>query len=321
MTTVPLELRCLRCVIPIAVIVATGFPISATPPTFSTQLLIDTAEATNPFDIRTGDIDQDGDLDVYTANYGGRIVWYENDGGNPRGPWVEHIINNFSDGTVSAFAVRVDSDADIDFFSAAFNLDEIAWYSNDGNSLTWTKQSITLNCRLCSDVWAADVDADGDNDAISISGFDGKVDWYENTGVSWVVRPIAVAIAEGVEAADFDQDGDLDVVAGLSWYESDGASPPTFQPRALPALPGQLVNRTAVLDVDRDGDPDILTAGAAGDRIAWFENNGASPPRFGQHVVSTTADTPTSVYAADLDGDADVDVLSSEAGDNTIAWY
>ena len=138
----------------------------------------------------------------------------------------------------------MDGDADIDFFSAAFNVDEIAWHSNGGNGLTWNKVPITFNCRNCEDVWAADLDADGDNDAISLAGFDGKVDWYENTGVSWVVRPIAVAIAEGVEAADLDQDGDLDVVAGLSWYESDGGSPPTFQPRSLPALPGQLVNRT-----------------------------------------------------------------------------
>ena len=305
----------------VAVFATAGFAISAAPPTFSTQRLIDTASATNPFDVRTGDIDQDGYLDVYTANYGGRVVWYENDGGHPPGPWVMHDLQSFLDGAVSAFAIRVDGDADVDFFTAAFNLDEIAWHRNNGNALTWTKESITFSCRNCSDVWAADLDADGDNDAVSIAGFDGKVDWYENTGVSWVARPIAVAIAEGVEAADLDQDGDLDVVAGLSWYESDGGSPPSFQPRSIPALPNQLVNRTAILDVDRDGDPDILTAGAQDDRIAWFENNGASPPRWTQRVVSTTADTATSVHAADLDGDSDVDVLSSSAGDNTIAWY
>ena len=247
MTTVRLGLRRLGYVIPIAVFVAASFAISAAPPTFSTQRLIDPSTVSNPFDIRTGDIDQDGDMDVYTANYGGTVVWYENDGGNPPGPWVEHDLNSFLDGAVSAFAVRVDGDADIDFFSAAFNLDEIAWHSNGGYGSTWTKVPITFTCRNCEDVWAADLDADGDNDAISLAGFDGKVDWYENTGSSWVLRPIAVAIAEGVEAADLDQDGDLDVVAGLSWHESDGGSPPTFQPRLLPAFPGQLVNSTAVL--------------------------------------------------------------------------
>jgi hypothetical protein len=81
------------------------------------------------------------------------------------------------------------------------------------------------------------------------------------------------------------------------------------------------VNRNAVLDVDRDGDPDILAAGAAGDRVDWYENNGHLPPRWTSRAVSTTADASTSVYAADLDGDADVDVLSSSGQDNTIAWY
>jgi hypothetical protein len=320
MTILRLGLRRVGWVISIAVFVAAGFESHATPPTFSTQRLITLASGQLPFDVRTEDVDQDGDTDVYMAGYGGRIAWYENDGGNPPGAWVEHIID-VADGAESVFAARVDGDADIDFFSAVFNLDEIAWHRNDGNAQSWHTQTITFACRNASDVWAADLDGDGDNDAISIATFDGKVDWYENTGVSWVVRPIAVAIAEGVEAADLDQDGDLDVVSGLSWYESDGGSPPSFQPRSLPALPSQLANSTAVIDVDRDGDPDILTRGAAGDRIDWYENNGAMPPRWTQHVVSTAADAPTSVYAADLDGDADVDVLSSSAGDNTIAWY
>jgi len=83
MAIVRLGLRRLRWAIPIAVFVAAGFAISAAPPTFSTQRLITTATAQNPFDVRTGDIDQDGDLDVYTANYGGRVAWYENDGASP----------------------------------------------------------------------------------------------------------------------------------------------------------------------------------------------------------------------------------------------
>ena len=38
-----------------------------------------------------------------------------------------------------------------------------------------------------------------------------------------------------------------------------------------------------------------------------------------QQVITTAADDARSVFAADLDGDGDKDVLSASAGDNKIA--
>ena len=38
-------------------------------------------------------------------------------------------------------------------------------------------------------------------------------------------------------------------------------------------------------------------------------------------IVQSETDGPTSVYAADLDGDGDLDVLSASYWDNKIAWY
>ena len=41
-----------------------------------------------------------------------------------------------------------------------------------------------------------------------------------------------------------------------------------------------------------------------------------------QHViVQSETNGPTSVYAAELDGDGDLDVLSASSEDNKIAWY
>jgi len=317
-------LRSLWLVIPIVVVLSWGAAIAATPPTFSTKRLINSViNGLLPFDVRTEDIDRDGDVDIYTANYSGRIAWFENDGRHPPGPWTEHIVTEFADGAEAVVAARVDGDADIDFFSPAFNLDEIAWYENGGDGKTWTTKPITFDVRLAVDVAAADLDGDGDNDAISVSGFDGRVVWYENTGLfdnTWTPHILAGASASSVEAADLDQDGDLDIVAGTFWYESDGGSPPTFTPRPIATLPAA-ADAVAVLDLDRDGDLDVLTAGQEDDRIAWYENDGALPPGWTTHVVSTTADFATGVYAADLDGDADMDLLSSSFFDNTIAWY
>jgi hypothetical protein len=41
----------------------------------------------------------------------------------------------------------------------------------------------------------------------------------------------------------------------------------------------------------------------------------------GQNTITTSANTAQSVFAADVDGDGDMDVLSASANDSEIAWY
>ena len=41
----------------------------------------------------------------------------------------------------------------------------------------------------------------------------------------------------------------------------------------------------------------------------------------GEDVITTSADYAESVYATDLDGDGDADVLSASRYDDKIAWY
>ena len=40
-------------------------------------------------------------------------------------------------------------------------------------------------------------------------------------------------------------------------------------------------------DVDGDGDVDILSASHGDDMIAWYENDGSSPPAFASHIIAT----------------------------------
>jgi hypothetical protein len=122
-----------------------------------------------------------------------------------------------------------------------------------------------------------------------------------------------------VEAADLDQDGDMDVVSGF-WFENDGAPDPSFTHRIISTFPtGQFFNSVFVKDLDRDGDLDVLSA--EDDRIAWHENDGNRPPAWTSRAISTAPDMALSVHAADLDGDTDLDVLHASFMDDTIAWY
>jgi hypothetical protein len=42
---------------------------------------------------------------------------------------------------------------------------------------------------------------------------------------------------------------------------------------------------------------------------------------FTPHTIATSANGPASVYAVDVDGDGDMDVLSASQDDDKIAWY
>ena len=73
------------------------------------------------------------------------------------------------------------------------------------------------------------------------------------------------------------------------------------------------------VDLDGDGDIDVLSASYEDDKIAWYENDGSES--FTARTITTSADGAYSVYAVDLDGDGDMDVLSASWNDDKITWY
>src|SRR5690606_10549946 len=74
-------------------------------------------------------------------------------------------------------------------------------------------------------------------------------------------------------------------------------------------------------DIDGDGNIDILSSSIFDNKIAWYRNLNGNGDFGNQQVISTEATSVRSVYAIDLDGDGDIDVLSASYADNKIAWY
>ena len=51
----------------------------------------------------------------------------------------------------------------------------------------------------------------------------------------------------------------------------------------LQFLPAQMaLGQFSFIDIDNDGDMDIVSASEQDDKIAWYENNGADHPHFPQ---------------------------------------
>ena len=71
------------------------------------------------------------------------------------------------------------------------------------------------------------------------------------------------------------------------------------------------------IDLDGDGDVDVLSASNQDNKIAWYENNGFQ--EFEEHVISIDdAMMAWDVEAIDVDGDQDIDVLSASSDDNKL---
>jgi uncharacterized protein (AIM24 family) len=328
----------------------------ASPPSYIEHTI--TINANGARSVFATDLDGDGDTDVLSAsNYDDEIAWYENDGASPPS-FAPHVITNTADGATSVFATDVDGDGDADVLSASYSDGKIAWYENDGASPpSFTEHVITATpWGGARSVHATDVDGDGDTDVLSASSYSywsSEIAWYENDGASPPsftkhVIPTSVVGANSIFAADVDGDGDEDVLTAASycdayyyyyygdeceneiaWYENDGASPPSFSARVISTGP-RGANSVYATDVDGDGDVDVLAAGnfceyyhggGCEDEIAWYESNGASPPSFLARVISTDPWGANSVFAEDVDGDGDTDVLSASYYDDKIAWY
>ncbi len=305
--------------------------------------------------VSAGDVDGDGDLDVLSASYyDHKLAWYENtDGKGAFGD--QRVISTLADGPSSMYAVDMDEDGDLDVLSASHLFDSmthrssntIAWYENtDGRGTFGAQRVITTPAGSgagVATVYPGDVDGDGDLDVLSASAIVGesKIVWYENTngngtfGDPRVITKTAAFIARSVHAGDVDGDGDLDVFSvtsfsnyegkGVAWYENtDGKG--TFGSQ-------RVITTTATLaygvDLDADGDLDVLYAsnirsGGIGNntQIEWYENTDGKGTFGTQRVImSVAANYPKSVYAGDVDGDGDLDVLSASYADDKIAWY
>jgi hypothetical protein len=71
--------------------------------------------------------------------------------------------------------------------------------------------------------------------------------------------------------------------------------------------------------MDNDIDLDVVVASYGDNSIYWFENNGTEV--FTQHVVTNSAATSWGVFAADIDHDRDIDVISGTYIRGDVSLY
>ena len=134
-------------------------------------------------------------------------------------------------------------------------------------------------------------------------------------------------------AIDINQDGRLDVVCGAWWYEAPSWKQHRF--RDVEQIRGRYDDYSNLpLDVDGDGDLDIVSVNYRSKSLYWCRNPGlpksspqkSSPPKSGnsepvlwEKIVIDEPGTSETGRLADINGDGRLDVLPS--GTSFAAWY
>ena len=287
--------------------------------------------------IYLSDIDSDGDVDILSSyTYQNKIVWLKNLNG--LGQFGSPTIIDVNAGEVSSLKTAdLDGDGDQDILLASYSNDKLIWYENlDGNGTFGPQRIISTLMNDPTSVFAADIDNDGDLDVVSTANMSDLVAWQENldgNGNFGPLQVIGVNVngANGLNVADIDNDGDNDIFFAsrddnfIAYYENLNGEG-TFAPAKIISSNVDLPTGIKITDIDHDGYLDVMCIASKSAKLSWYKNVDGNGNFGNQNVIYEDIDNVENIFAADLDGDGDLDLISASHnitifGNSIIAWF
>lgn len=277
------------------------------------------------------DLDGDGLVDILIGTNSGENVlgWYKNLGGGEFDVITE--IASDIQFLTEILGLDMDQDGDVDVVTSAFSNEPIiSIYTNNGAGVFEQYDLPGTDAIDPRSIHAGDFDGDLDLDLITSSPADDAILIMENLGEGVFASP--EPIVEDITtirclSADFDGDEDLDLIYRLSdrlvWHANDGQA--TFGPENVitnafptPSLGEDLYT----VDLDDDGDIDIVMSDGQLNTTAIFLNNGAGSFELQGTIFDGIATWAPLVFPGDIDSDGDIDLLFSINQNNSeIGWF
>ncbi len=267
-------------------------------------------------DVSLGDLDGDGDLDAFVANFDQPSRVWLNDGS---GTFTSSSQSLGYAPSVGVCLGDLDSDGDLDAFVAAFAQRNRIWL-NDGNG-NFADSGQDLGSYNSNDVSLGDVDGDGDLDAFVANFAEPNRVWLNdgNGNFSDSGQSLGSSYSMTVSLGDVDGDGDLDAFeanhgaqANRVWL-NDGNGNFADSGQSLGSSSSVDVN---LGDVDGDGDLDAFVANNQANRVWLNDGNG----NFADSGNTLGTSDSYNVKLGDLDGDGDLDAITANRDQANRVW-
>ncbi|WP_404401468.1 Ig-like domain-containing protein [Pelagibacterium halotolerans] len=272
--------------------------------------------------VAIGDVDGNGKLDIYVANYGGQ-----------NSLWIQHLDGTFeerhiyTDGGDSQSAVMFDADGDddLDIYVVNFNNQQNHLWINDGKGNFTVKIDIPKDNHSSWDAAAGDIDKDGDMDLYVVNHSTPNQIW-RNDGNDGSGLPTFTGIGIDGETTggrqasigDVSRDGRPDIfVADGSvqklWIQQEGG---TFANHPLGNNAVSDASDAVMADIDGDGNLDIYIVDLTRqNRILINEGGGAFRPT---GITDDTGGWHAAIGDVDGDGHPDIYVTTYSSGQPTL---
>ncbi|GAA0706628.1 hypothetical protein GCM10009105_04820 [Dokdonella soli] len=325
-----------------SVLLNTTAPGAATP-SFATQQTF--ATGSGPFSVTAADVNGDGQPDLIVANVISNIVSVLLNSTAPGAATPSFAAQQtFSTGSgpysVTAADVNGDGKPDLivaDYFSSNVSVLLNTTAPGAATPSFAAQQTFSTGSGPYS-VTAADVNGDGKPDLIVANRLSNTVSVMLNTTAPGAAMPSFAAQQtfvtgtnpESVTAADINGDGKPDLIVA-NYFSSNvsvllnttapGAATPSFAAQQTFAT-GFGPSSVTAADVNGDGKPDLIVANYSGNAVSVLLNTtapGAATPSFAAQQAFVTGTAPTSVTAADVNGDGKPDLIVANANDNTLS--
>jgi len=147
-------------------------------PTF-TYTIVDTANY-GLTDVRFGDVDNNGDLEIIKADQYQNTAWYNKSGSS----FTKTVFSTSNSSPTAIIVSDIDKDNSSDVlvgYSSTAATDKLTWYKNSSSS---GEADIDASQNDIYGFALADFDNDGDLDMASVSSSQNHLNWFENTTLS-----------------------------------------------------------------------------------------------------------------------------------------